>query len=161
MDLVALLLRFSAGWLALAVIAVGLIATLFARRHRASAVMAAGIFAGGAWFWIVTTNIGDVRYFMPFVAIAFILVIPAILDLAERAPPVLSIGLAALAAIPTGLITVMLFLSTPPMDLQRALGINLFTNMYAAENQQASHLLEELKSTGTREPRSTFSTSAT
>lgn len=146
--LVAKLLHCSVGWPVLAAIVLGIVGAVFARRHVAAAVMSLITVVAGVWFWIFTTNIGDVRYFMPFVTVAFVLAIPRVLDLAERMPPRVTTVAAGLAAIPTLLVTMMLLLPVQPVGLQKYLGVNLFTNLYQAENTQAANLLADLKQPG-------------
>jgi hypothetical protein len=145
LPLLADLLRCSCGWLVLVSIVTGLTAAVKTRTHLAAAAMAALTLVVGVWFWIFTTNIGDVRYFMPFVTIAFMLTMPAVLSLADRVTLRTVTGATILAGLPAVLVTAMMLMPAPPVWLQSRLGVNLFNNYYGPENEQARRLLVELE----------------
>jgi hypothetical protein len=69
--------------------------------------------------------------------------VPPILALVEQAPRITS-ATVAITAVPTLAITALLLMPAPPLAAQAALGVNLLTNVYAAENAQARALLNDL-----------------
>jgi hypothetical protein len=148
-NIIITLLHHSTGWLTLLVIAAGVASGVRDRRYLANGLMAMVCIVAGVWFWAVTTNIGDVRYFLPFVTAAFVLTMPGVLSMAERnATRTVSVA-AGIGAAPVLLVTLMLLTPLKPLPLQRALGVNLLTDVYRAENDQANALLIAMKRPGT------------
>jgi hypothetical protein len=152
LEFLLTLLRTSFGYVVPIVILLGFVAALHRRFAHGAAAAAAFCLAAGAWFWI-DTEISQVRYFLPFGVMAYILLVPALRVRAESLNPRVLVPVAAIAIAPTFLITALLFAS-PTDGLQRALGINLHVNDYRAEDRQASALLETLRAEGVKTARS-------
>jgi hypothetical protein len=149
-DIVGPLIQSSLGYPAVLLIGVGLIAGLFSRQERGAGAAAALCLAAGIWFWIVATGLAQVRYFFPFGVMALILVVPSLLRILQRIPaPGRPIAITAMVA-PTAFITYLLILPNPPVKWQKALGINLSTGVFRAENEQALSLLRSLQTEGVK-----------
>ncbi len=137
------IVRASLGYVFPVILLAGLLVA--ARRARHAAFAAAIVLGAGLWFWVGQTDISQVRYFLPFATMAYILLIPALLTWLEglRSGGVIAAALAAPA-----LVTTLLLFTGAPTPLQRALGINLHVSDYAAENKQAQALLDDLLAAG-------------
>lgn len=112
-----------------------------ARDARPAGLAALIILAAGLWFWVGQTDISQVRHFVPFAAMAFVLLVPAMLGALERFRA--SSAVAGVIAAPA-LVTTLLLFTGAATPVQRALGINLHASDYAAENKQAEDLLASL-----------------
>ncbi len=142
------ILRTSFGYIVPVVVVLGIIAALRGRFAVGGAAAAVISVLAGGWFWI-DTEISQVRYFLPFGAMAYVIVIPALLARAEDMPATTVRTATGVALIPTLLITLFLFTSAPA-GAQRALGINLRVDDYAAETAQARDALQMLKDEGSK-----------
>lgn len=116
-------------------------------RRRAPAFAALICIAVGLWFWLGQTDISQIRYFLPFLAMAFVVLVPTLLAWMQTLAPRASTAGAAVVSLPALAATLLLFTGAPT-GLQRALGINLHVNDYAAENKQAQDLLDSLQVAG-------------
>jgi hypothetical protein len=128
---------------ALTVIA-GVAVALRSRGGRGPAVAALLSLLAGAWFICAQADAGQVRYVVPFAAMAFVVLVPPLLAAANRAGSVI----AAIAVIPTLAVTALLAAPNAPAVCQRDLGINLATNAYAAEHKQGADLLAAMQAAG-------------
>lgn len=99
------------------------------------------ILLSGCLFWLGSAHFSLVRYFLPFAFAAVIVTIPALIDAAENRAVGPAVVCMALFLVPTVGIGSMLASETPPMKLQKVLGINLTVNKYVAEVRQAKDLL--------------------
>jgi hypothetical protein len=143
----ATLLKICVGYAIPCVIATGLILTILRRNLCISLLVVMSLLVG-FWFWAIECGLEVVRYFLPFPAMAFILVVPSFVAwVNERRVPILGPILAVFVA-PSIVTTVLLFVPAASKDLQGALGINLVADAYAAENQQSAHLLEKASRDG-------------
>lgn len=140
------IVRTSFGYVVPIAVVLGVVAALRERCAAGAAFAALACILAGGWFWIYT-EISQVRYFLPFGVMAYVLVIPALLARAEALRPGTVRAAAAIALLPTLFITVFLFTSAPA-SAQRALGINLRVDDYAAETAQARAMLRALKDEG-------------
>jgi len=116
--------------------------------HRPAACAALICLAVGLWFWLAQTDASQIRYFLPFGVMAFVLLIPALLAWVQTLPPKLAFGGGLASVAPALLITGALFLPAPSQALQRALGINLHTSDHQAETAQAAEVLALLNAEG-------------
>lgn len=139
------IVRASLGYIVPMTLGVGLFVA--ARQARPAGLAAAIVLAAGLWFWVGQNVISQVRYFLPFAAMAFVLLVPALLDaldsLSVRAASATALVIAAPA-----LVTTLLVFTGAPTAVQRHLGVNLHVSDYAAENEQAEELLQELLKMG-------------
>jgi len=147
LDSVRAMLHISVGDMIPAVIAAGLLAALACGRIG-DALAAVLCLAVGGWFWLFTTDVALARYFLPFCAMAYVAVVPALTAAARRVnAPAVYLG-AAVAAAPAMAVTALLFLPKPPVEWQRSLGVNLIANHYQEENDQAADLIRRLQAEG-------------
>jgi hypothetical protein len=139
------LIGISFGYVMPVLSAIGLALALGQKPLRGHGTAAFMTIAVGLWFWLIQTEPAEIRYFLPFGVMAFILAVPALVGAFDRIAAGWAVGLAILSLAPALAIAVLLFVPQPPPQWQRALGINLDTNMYAAEAAQAGDLLTTLK----------------
>ncbi|MBL8645361.1 MAG: hypothetical protein JNK21_15620 [Rhodospirillaceae bacterium] len=141
------LVRISLGWALTALTVLGLGAALY--RGAWAAFSAALLCLGlGVWFWFFATEPWEPRYFVPFGVMAFVFVAPLISDWVRAgAQPLRRIYIIALST-PLALVTILLMLPSPPLQVQRALGVNLVTGLFEAETVQAKAVLGELRAAG-------------
>jgi hypothetical protein len=149
-NLLLLLLHTSFGYPLVLLIALGLCASVVTQGERGSAAAAALCLTAGIWFWIFATGISQVRYFLPFGVMTFILVVPSLLRMLQSLPTWLRASSAAVLLSPTAAITLLLLISHPPASWQRSLGINLSSAVFRAEDEQALGLLNKLQKEGIR-----------
>jgi len=142
-----LLLKLSVGVAGLAFLGVGMFAALSAR-HTAALGAAVLCLAVGIWFWLFQAGAEVVRYFLPFPAMAMILLWPSLTELLGRWPGAARAAVWGALVAPAILTVVLLFVPAPPTALQRALGINLAANAYQAENEQGAALLAHWRASG-------------
>jgi hypothetical protein len=138
---IALLLHLALGPAGLVLLVLGLIVA--ARADRAALAAALLCLAVGLWFWLIQSGAEVVRYFLPFPVMAVVLLTPALMAwLAAR------ITWSIVLVAPAVATTTLLFMPTQPVPMQRALGINLATNAYEAENEQGAALLKLWRESG-------------
>jgi hypothetical protein len=149
LDLASLivLMKISVGYAIPVALAVGLVLLAI---HRELLLIGAVVLcmAGGLWFWAIESGLEVVRYFLPFPAMAFVLVVSAITDSVARSRSGLVIlGLGALA-LPWAVTTTLLVAPVLSDYWQGAIGINLIADAYAAEDEQASDFLRQVSARG-------------
>ncbi len=149
-SLAAMLLRTSFGHVVAILILLGLAAGARDRFGRGPALAALTCLAGGLWFWLGQTEITQVRYFLPFGVMAFVLLAPPLLAWAQKLKAPMAVAAGAAAIAPTMIITALLISPSQPEEWQRALGINLRVNDYQAENEQAADLMQTLRAEGAK-----------
>lgn len=145
---VASLVRDSFGYVMPVLIVAGLFIAFRDRATRGPALAAALCLFGGGWFWLFKTELLQIRYVMPFAAMAFVLLIPALTAWARNLTPPIAYTGAALVSAPALMIGVLLHLPAPSPAWQRALGVNLEANAFAAENAQGAEFLRGLEAEG-------------
>jgi hypothetical protein len=143
-------LHTSFGYPVATLIVLGLVASLAIRREAGAGVAGALCLAAGIWFWIFATDISQVRYFLPFGMMTFILVVPSILHVMQHLPTTLKVGSALTAVAATVAITILLFNPQMPVSWQRLFAVNLSAGMFRAEDEQALVLLKKLQKEGAR-----------
>ncbi|MDX2145690.1 MAG: hypothetical protein SFV19_20220 [Rhodospirillaceae bacterium] len=143
--LMAHLIGVGPGYVMSGLTVLGLIAALAGAASRGHGWAAAACLGVGIWFWFFQTEAAEIRYFVPFVVMAFVLVAPSLLTGLERLDARAAAGVMAVAMAPGAIVAVLLLAPSAPVAWQRALGINLDANMYAPEVAQARGLLAELK----------------
>ena len=149
-DWVLRLLQWSFGYVVPLLVCAGLI-NAFATRGEIGAAIAAGLcLVIGVWFWIVVTGLSQVRYFLPFGVMAFIVVEPSLLLRTRSLPSMIRIGFAAVILTPTVGVTLLLLHPQPPLAWQRLLNVNLSSALFRAENQQAVDFLDTAHEEGAR-----------
>jgi len=126
-------------------IVVALAAALGQQQQRMAAVAALSCLFVGMWFWLAETDASQIRYFVPFGAMAFVLLVPALLQWVEKQRHSLVIAGATASVAPAMIIATLVLIPSPPDNWQRAMGVNLHTNDYRAENEQAAALLALLR----------------
>ena len=148
-ESLALLFRLSVGVVIPIVIVVGLGAAARQRESLGYGLAAFLCIVGGIWFWIYTNGSTEIRYFVPFLAMALVALVPHGLARAGRMQPLrVYIGTGVLA-LPTVFITVLLFLPHAPKSWQSLAGVNLNVAAYAPERQQFQLLLDSIKKSNT------------
>jgi hypothetical protein len=140
-----LLLHISFGYPIVLLVGLGLVAGIAFRGERGAAAAALLCLMAGIWFWVVATEISQVRYFLPFGVMTFIIVVPSLLRMMQYLPAWLKVGSVAALSAPTVAITLLLLIPQPPVKWQQYLGINLSSRIYRAENEQALALLNKLQ----------------
>jgi hypothetical protein len=130
------------------VVPVIVLAGLFVRNRASGAALVCLL--AGLWFWLFQTDASQIRYFVPFGAMAFVLLVPSIIRAVDRIPPAPAYALSAIAVTPAAITAILLFTGGPPA-WQRFLGISLDANAYAAENAQAADFLRQLEADGVRQ----------
>ena len=149
-DWMLRLLQWSFGYVVPLLVCAGLI-NAFATRGEIGAAIAAGLcLVIGVWFWIVVTGLSQVRYFLPFGVMAFIVVEPSLLLRTRSLPSMIRIGFAAVILTPTVGVTLLLLHPQPPLAWQRLLNVNLSSALFRAENQQAVNFLDTAHEEGAR-----------
>jgi hypothetical protein len=148
-DMVMLMIRISFGFAIPFVIAVGFGAGLAAPAARGAVLAALLCFVIGVWFWIVETDVALARYALPFAAMTFVALVPALLVMAARTRQRAIVGAGAfVAALPTLIVAVLMLAPNAPVRLQTALGVNLAANLFQAESDQAMALMAKMKTDG-------------
>lgn len=104
----------------------------------------------GVWFWLFQTDASQIRYFVPFGAMAFALLVPSVIRALDRLQPEPAYIVSALAVAPAVITAVVLFTGASPA-WQRGLGISLEANAFAPENAQAADFLRGLESKGVKQ----------
>ncbi len=140
----------SLGYPIIVLAGVGLASSACTRGERGAAAVAALCGATGMWFWIVETGISQVRYFVPFGVMTFIVLVPSLLSLMQRLPAWLGFISAAASMLATAAITLLLIVPRPAESWQRSLGVNLSSGVFRAEDEQALQLLTTLQNEGTK-----------
>ncbi len=148
LGLLGALVRASFGYMVPLLVVIGLVAAGSDRSARGAAGAALLSLVAGSWFWLGQTDATQIRYFLPFGVAAFILLVPALLRWAEAARHRATYIGAGITVLPTLAVTILLLSPSPPQSWQRAMGINLHANNFAAENRLASDLLTRLKDEG-------------
>jgi hypothetical protein len=141
-ELLGLMVHNELGLIVPIAIAFGI--ALGVQRNFGTAFVAALSIALGVWLLVVKTDPGQLRYFLPFAAMAFVASVPNLISVEGAAA---RIG-AGLAIIPTLLITALLIARHPPQPYQDALGINLPKVDYATERAQAETFFRALQDAG-------------
>lgn len=140
--------QHSFGYVVPLLIGAGLICAFVTRGEIGAAVVAVVCLVVGIWFWIFETELTQIRYFLPFGAMAFVVVTPSLLFRFGSLPSGVRIGLAAVILAPTAAVTLLLLHPQPPLSWQRLLNVNLSSGLFRAENQQASAFLDMVRSEG-------------
>jgi hypothetical protein len=138
-------LRLSFGYVVLSGLAIALITAAIIRGGRAAAVCASLCLVAGCWFWIFQADLVQIRYFLPFGVMAFLILVPQLLYLLQRGPAFVRVISAILLLLPTAMVSVLLFLPHPPLAMQRSLGVNLSSAVYREEVQQSEAFLSILR----------------
>lgn len=115
----------------------------FNPRYWCLALLAACCVGGGLWLWIGRTNVDLVRYFFPFLLMAFIFVLPALLY-----KPIRPMGLYPLVCaiiLPNIIIATFLFHPKVSPSVQKFMGINLSVNLNGEIVMAAESLRESIK----------------
>jgi len=147
-SLLLRLILLSFGYALPVLMVAGFASALAQKQHRMAALAAASCLFIGMWFWLGETDASQIRYFVPFGAMAFVLLVPALALWAERQSTHVAMAAASLAAVPAVVVAVLVLIPSPPDSWQRAMGVNLHTNDYRAENEQAAALLDILRKEG-------------
>jgi hypothetical protein len=142
------LITISIGFVIPIIFVIGLTAAIMSRSQRGAAITAAFSLMLGIWFWIIETEVSEIRYFVPFMVMAVIATTPALINLSNQMPKaaVLASGFAAIT--PTLAITLLLLQPNPSLDAQRMWGINLSRHPYEAETKQAEAFLASERANG-------------
>lgn len=144
-PLVRFVVKISVGFVLPLVCIAGFAICAFRRRFRIQGIAAAMCLGVGLWFWMVESGVELVRYFLPFAAMTFVALAPALASEFSRLPRLIHIGLVCLISAPALISTALLWHPSPSVSWQRALGINLYTDFYNGENGQAAALLDDLR----------------
>ncbi len=146
------LIRTSFGYAIPLLLAAGLVTALRNRAGYANAATALFCFLVGIWFWLIETEVNQIRYFLPFVVMAFIFLLPPLMKWLEGLEPEIVYTFAGAIILPTAVITAFLLSPIPPpYRWQWHAGISLHVNDYQAENDQAAAFLEQLRAEGVKQ----------
>ena len=142
--------HLSFGYPLAAAVVLGLWASSRERGLYRFGVIALLCLAIGGAFLAFQADITQIRYSSPFVAMAFIALVPSMMDLAERFARRITMAAAAIFAAPTLCIAALLSMpvlsmSVAPANWQALFGVNLLANAYQAESDQALDLLQKMK----------------
>ena len=147
-EFVDSLILTSFGYVVLMVALVGLLVAARSRSSRGAAAAATLCILVGMWLWLAETEPGQVRYFLPFGVMAFVLIVPPLLTWLQSLEPAVVFAGVGMAIAPT-LVTTTLVLAPAPADgWQRMMGINLHVSDFRVENQQALDLINQLQAEG-------------
>ena len=141
-------LSLSFGYVILAGLAVGLAAAMITRGERSTALSAGLCLGIGGWFWIVGADVAQIRYFLPFGVMAFLIIEPSLLLLLEKCPASIRIVFAVTMISPTIAVTVLLNISQPSQQAQKWLGVNLTSAAYRHEVEESNAFLSGLAARG-------------
>lgn len=111
--------------------------------HLGSALI---VLAVGVWFWWFQTEPWEPRYALPFVAMAFVLTLPALVPASSGQIGAMARHALPLLALPSVLIAAALALPQPSRGLEKLLGINLAVDAFRAEREQADQFRLSLSS---------------
>ena len=147
-PLVNALLRVSIGYPVLIFTLFGFLAAARSRHSSGRVIAALLCILVGLWFLVAETDIGQIRYFLPFCVMASILLLPPLLTWMEGLNTAVAYAAVGAAVTPTLIITALLLSYDPSDRWQSAMGINLHVNDYRAENEQAANFLNQLRVEG-------------
>jgi hypothetical protein len=143
------LVRLSLGYVVPVTVAAGLVGAAIMRGGIGAALAAALCLAVGEWLCI-TTVVTEIRFFLPFGVMAFVIVQPWLVLMLRSLPVPIGMLLAAVMLVPTAAETALLLLPSHSAALQRLLGVNLASAAYRAEDEQAAAFLKMLVDRDTR-----------
>jgi hypothetical protein len=141
------LIRISLGFVLTGLIVAGLCAAALQRDYMTAAISLITA-AAGIWFWFFATEPWEPRYFVPFGIMAFIFVTPPLLAALNRMTLQVRRAVGVIVIAPGLLTAVLLATPSPSLDLQRILGVNLITDLFKEEINQAHALLNQLQIDG-------------
>jgi hypothetical protein len=150
LDLIRVMTQRSLGYVIPPLMAVGLILALSTGGERGHAVAATLCLGAGVWFWLIDTDLSQVRYFLPFASMTFVIVAPSLVERTRSLPTAVSATLSFFILTPTIAATILILLPQPPVAWQRALYLNLSAGTYRAENKQGAEFLEMVQHEGAR-----------
>ncbi len=140
--------HLSFGYPLLAGIILGLFAGTQDRGFYPLGAIALVCLAIGTAFLTFQADITQIRYASPFVAMAFVTLVPGTINFARRFTRPAVFGATAVLGGPTLIIAALLAMPAAPPKLQAFFGVNLISNAYRAEGDQARALLAKMKAEG-------------
>jgi hypothetical protein len=147
-GLVLELIRNSFGIVTPLVVLAGFAAALTRPRDIGAAVSAAVALFGGLWLLTVTSDIGQIRYFVAFGAVAYVLLVPTVLSRATTIDCGLVYAAAAFAALPALVTTGLLVAPSAGPAWQHATGITLPSDAHGPELRQGEDFIRTLQDEG-------------
>jgi hypothetical protein len=150
MTIVRHVIELAFGYVVPVVVGVGLILASITRGNRGELLAAMLCLVVGCWFWLIETSLDQIRYFLPFGFMAFVLVAPSLTHLIQRLPALVRVVLSLVMISPTVAVTVLSLVQEPPLAWQRALNVNLMSGAFRAENRQAADFLAMVQNEGPR-----------
>lgn len=143
------LIHTSTGYVVAALTLLGGFAAAAMRGHRRFALGALLCLAAGLWFWLVEGAATQVRYFLPFGVMAFVLSSPALVTAARTWNGPAQFAAAGVVALPSAAVLAMLlFAPHIPSSWQKTMGVNLTTDAYREEIGQARQFVDLLRREG-------------
>jgi hypothetical protein len=147
-GLVLELIRDSFGLVTPLVVLGGFVAALKRPRDIGAAVGAAVALFGGLWLLTITSDVGQIRYFVAFGAVAYVLLVPTVLARAATIDCGVVYAAAAVAVVPALATAGLLVLPSAGLAWQHATGISLPSDAYAPELRQGEDFLRQLQDAG-------------
>jgi hypothetical protein len=144
------LAEYSFGYIVPVLLAAGMLSALFSRGEKGLLVAAVFCLIIGMWFWLVETGIQQIRYFLPFGYMAFVIIVPVLERRMRLFSGATTLALGALLLTPIVSVTALLLSSRPSVALQNALHVNLTSGAFRAENKQALAFLAMVQNEGPR-----------
>ena len=103
----------------------------------------------GVWFWLVFSGgVSQIRYFMPFLFMALILAMPAMLTSVRASPRWTQLVVSAIMLAPAITMGMLLPQQDPPHDWQKWAGVNLTSGDYDPALDQALEFAKTVKREG-------------
>jgi hypothetical protein len=149
-DQLLSLTEYSFGYVVPVLFAAGMLSALFSRGDKGLLVAAVFCLIIGIWFWLVETGIQQIRYFLPFGYMAFVIIVPVLDRRMRLLSGAATLALGALLLAPIFAVTALLLSSRPSVALQRTLHVNLTSGAFRAENNQAAAFLTMVQNEGPR-----------
>ena len=115
----------------------------FSSRLLAGAAVAAIlILTFGIWFWLISSGFSQIRYGVPFFMIAWILMVPALIQIWTHAPRLLTTCIAAIMLAASTNLALLLLQETPPSAWQRLSGTAIGAGRTSSIMNQLKQLVE-------------------
>ena len=115
----------------------------FSSRLLAGAAVAAIlILTFGIWFWLISSGFSQIRYGVPFFMIAWILMVPALIQIWTHAPRLLTTCIAAIMLAASANLALLLLQENPPSAWQRLSGTAIGAGRTSSTMNQFKQLVE-------------------
>lgn len=112
-------------------------------------MMAALVWAGGVWYWLVVQAGGSqIRYFFPFALIGFIYLVPMAIQVWQHAKAWARTMILLICILPAVNMACLLIQRNPPVPWQKITGVNISVGTSREEEVQAHVFLKKVRKDG-------------